>query len=118
MLEKIAVAARTINIIVAVVAGITVIPGVDVNLVLILAGLLGGLSFKVEQVVPRLVTAVALPVVATVLADIPMIGTEVGAIFTNLGIAVAASAAMTITIATIRFLKNETVQLFALGENS
>lgn len=115
MLEKISVAARLLAIIVAVVAGVVVIPNVDVNLVLIVLGLLAGLSVKGEHFVMFMVAVVALPVIGAVLTGIPNIGTQLGAIFGNFGVAVAASMAMAFALATIQNAKADGSSLMGGG---
>lgn len=115
MLDKISVAARLLNILVAVVAGIVVIPNLDVNLVLIVLGLIAGIGMKNEHFTPMLVAVVALPVMAGVLAGIPAVGMQLSAIFGNFGVAVAASVAMAFAIGTIQYAKADGSSLMGGG---
>ena len=115
MLDKISVAGRLLAIIVAVVAGVVTIPNVDVNLVLIVLGLIAGLSVKNEHFTMFMVAVVALPVIATVLTGIPSIGTQLGAIFSNFGVAVAASMAMAFALGTIQNAKADGSSLMGGG---
>lgn len=118
MLDKLSVAARLLNIIVAVVAGIIVLPGINVVLVLIVLGLISGIAMKTDHFVPMLVAVVALPVMAAVLTNIPNIGTQLGAIFSNFGTGVAASVAMAFAIATVRYAIADGSGLLGGGNNS
>lgn len=105
MLDKVSVAARLLNIIVAVVAGVVALPGIDVNLVLIILGLIAGISMKDEHFVPMMVAVVALPVMAAILTGIPSVGAQLGAIFANFSVGVAGSVAMAFALGTIRYAK-------------
>ena len=107
MIDKIAVVARLLNILLAVVAGIVAIPGFDVVTALIILGLIAGLGIKDETFLPLLVATVALPVMAGVLGQLPAIGLQLSDIFANFGIAVAASMAMAFALGTFQYAKRD-----------
>ena len=98
MLNKISGLARALYIILAIVAGFVALGGMNVALVLIVLGLIAGLSMPRERLVMALVAVIALPVIGTVLATIPAIGTQLGAVMGNLQLGVAGAATTALAI--------------------
>ena len=93
MLTKIGGLARAIYIILAIVAGFVALGGMNVALVLVVLGLIGGLAMPRDRMVLAAVSVVALPIVGTALANIPAIGENLSAVMTNLQMAVAGAFA-------------------------
>jgi hypothetical protein len=98
MLSKITGLARLVNIVLAVVAGLVVIPGLDVTLALIVIGLVAGLTTTRDQMTNLLIAAITLPVLGGVLANLPTVGGYLNDIFVNFGIAVTGHAAMGVVL--------------------
>lgn len=99
MLSKISGLARIIAVLLAIVAGIVTLPGLDVVTVLIVLGAIAGLSTKREDLPNLLILVIALPVVAMVLGNLPSVGDQLSGIFANFGVAVAGHAAVGVLIA-------------------
>ena len=101
MLSKITGLARLVNIVLAIVAGLVVIPGLDgatLTTTLIVIGLVAGLATTRDQMTNLLIAAIALPVIGNVLGNLPQLGGYLADIFTNLGVAVAGHAAMGVAL--------------------
>ena len=73
MLMKIGGLARAIAIVLAIVAGFVAITMMNVPLVLVVLGLIAGLSLPAERVLMSTVTLIALPIIGTALATIPTV---------------------------------------------
>ena len=103
MLKKLTGLARILAVLLAIVAGVVTIPGLDVTTALIVLGLIAGLTTKREDPVNLMILVIALPIVAMVLGGLPDLGASLGArlggIFGNFGTAVAGHAAMGFAIA-------------------
>lgn len=114
MLGKISGLARLVNILIAVIAGLVHIPGLDVVTILIVLGLIAGLSYgNTSGVTSLLIPAIALPVVASVLDQLPAIGTQLGSITSNLAIGVAGSAASAMAILMVGMVKKDACGLMS-----
>ena len=98
MLNKLGGLARSLYILLAVIAGFVTIGAVNVALLLVLLGLVSGISMPRERLVLALAAVIALPMIGTALAVIPAIGTQLGAIMANLQLGVAGAAAMAMAI--------------------
>jgi len=107
MLSKVAGLARLVNIVLAIVAGLIAIPGIDVTVVLIVIGLIAGINSKREDLTNLLIAAVTLPAVGGVLANLPSVGGYLGDIFTNFGLAVAGHAAMAVVLTVYGLVMSE-----------
>ena len=94
MLTKIGGLARSLYILLAIIAGFVAMGGVNVALVLVVLGLISGLSMPRERLVLALAAVIALPLIGTALVVIPAIGTQLGAVMANLQLGVAGAAAM------------------------
>jgi len=115
MIGKIAGLARALAVLLAIVAGFVAIPNLDVGLVLVVLGLIAGLSVAADLTVGLAVVVLVLPVVASALGTIPAIGTQLGAVATNLAMFLAGSVATIVTIATFNHVKGD---LAGLGSSS
>ncbi|HEX6661823.1 MAG TPA: hypothetical protein VF067_08150 [Sphingomicrobium sp.] len=96
MLKKIGGLARALYILLAIVAGFIALGGMDVALVLVVLGLIAGLSMPRDRMVLAAAAVIALPVVGAALGHIPAIGAQLTAICGNLqtGIAGAFASAL------------------------
>jgi hypothetical protein len=93
MLNKVSGLARTLYIVLAVIAGFVVLGKMDVALVLVVLGLIAGISLPMERMVLAAATIIALPIIGGALAHIPTIGAQLNAVTANLQLAMAASFA-------------------------
>jgi hypothetical protein len=99
MLNKISGLARTLYIVLAVVAGFVALGKMDVALVLVVLGLIAGISLPAERMVLAGVAIVALPIIGTALTHIPAIGAQLNAVTANLQMGMAGSLASAMAIA-------------------
>jgi hypothetical protein len=93
MLNKVSGLARTLYIVLAVIAGFVVLGKMDIALVLVVLGLIAGISLPMERMVLAAATIIALPIIGGALAHIPTIGAQLNAVTANLQLAMAASFA-------------------------
>ena len=100
MLNKVSGLARAFYIILAIVAGFVALGGLDVALVLLVLGLIAGITMPRERLLLSFAAVIALPMVGAALTHIPEIGAKLNAIMLNLqlGIAGAATSALTILL--------------------
>ena len=93
MMNKISGLARALYIVLAIVAGFVALGGMDVALVLVVLGLIAGLSMPRERMVLAAATVIALPLVGAALAHIPTVGAQLNAVAGNLQLGVAGALA-------------------------
>ncbi len=93
MLNKVSAVARLVAIVLAIVAGFMPELGFNVALVLVVLGLVAGITMPADRYVAVGVTVVALPMVAVALANIPVVGTQLGAVAGGLALFAAGSLA-------------------------
>ena len=100
MMNKVSGLARALYIILAIVAGFVALGGLDVALVLLVLGLIAGITMPRERLLLAFAAVIALPMVGAALTRIPEIGAQLNAVMTNLqlGIAGAATSALTILL--------------------
>jgi len=98
MLNKISGLARALYIVLAIVTGFVAIGALDVALVLVVLGLIAGISMPRERMVLAAATVIALPYVGTALSHIPTIGTQLNAFATNLQLGIAGALASALAI--------------------
>src|SRR4051794_13206494 len=98
MLHKICGLARSLYILLAIVAGFVAIGGMDVTLVLVALGLIAGLAMPQDRYILAGVTAIILPIIGTALAHIPTVGAQLSAITGNLQMGVAGALASALAI--------------------
>lgn len=89
MLNKVSGLARALYIVLAIVAGFVALTMMDVALVLVVLGLVAGLSTPRDRLVLAAATILALPVIGTALGHIPMIGAQLAAVCGNLQLGIA-----------------------------
>ena len=98
MIDKLSGLARALYIVLAIVAAFVALGGMDVALVLVVLGLIAGLSMPRDRMVLAAVTVVALPIVGAALGHIPTIGAKLVAVAANLQLAIAAALATAMAI--------------------
>jgi hypothetical protein len=98
MLNKIGGLARAFAIVLAIVAGFVALTMMNVPLVLVVLGLVAGLALPEERQLAAMVVVVVLPIVGTVLTQIPAIGGQLNAVALNLQIATAGAVATAVAI--------------------
>ena len=98
MLNKISGLARALYIMLAIVAGFVALGMMNVALVLVILGLLAGITMPRDRMVLAAATVIALPMIGAALGNIPTIGTQLTAMAGNLQIGVAGALASAIAI--------------------
>ncbi|MGH6786541.1 MAG: hypothetical protein ACREBO_06895 [Novosphingobium sp.] len=98
MIGKISGLARALAVVLALVAAFVQLGALDVALVLVVLGLIAGISYDAEATTRVILTTLVLPMVAIALGHIPEIGAQLGAFAGNLALATAGAAAMAIMI--------------------
>ena len=98
MVGKIAGLARALAILLAVVAGVVTIPNIDVRIVLVVLGLIAGIAYGDDTRGNLILTALVLPLVSVALALLPVVGSYLGAIAANVGLAAAGAVATSVAI--------------------
>jgi hypothetical protein len=98
MLTKIGGLARALAIILAIVAGFVALTMMNVPLTLVVLGLIAGLGIPEDRLVLSTVTLIALPIIGTALATIPMAGAHLNSVALNLQLALAGSLATSVAI--------------------
>jgi hypothetical protein len=98
MLMKIGGLARALYILLAIVAGFVALGTMNTALVLVVLGLIAGLSMPRERMVLAGVVVVALPIIGAALGTIPSIGAQLTAICGNLQMGVAGAFATAMAI--------------------
>src|SRR3546814_20626358 len=86
-MEKLTGLATVLGIILAVVAGVVPIPGLDVGLVLVILGVIGGIGASQDGAIRMFLAVLVLPAIADGLGGIPAVGGYLAAIFANLAVA-------------------------------
>src|SRR5438552_4525581 len=102
MLNKVSGLARSLYVVLAIVAGFValggMLGGMDVSLVLLVLGLIAGISLPDDRVVVAIATVIALPIIGTALTHIPTIGAQLNTVTGNLQVGVAGAAATAIAM--------------------
>lgn len=100
MLNMISGLARTLYIILAIVAGFVALGTVNVAMWLVFLGLVAGITLPAERQLLATATVIALPILGAALGNIPTIGAQLTAVMGNLqmGIAGAVTTALAIRL--------------------
>src|SRR5918993_2719772 len=98
MLNKISGLARALYIVLAIVAGFVALSMMNVALVLVVLGLIAGLSMPRERMVLAAATLIALPIIGGALGNIPAIGAQLTAVCANLQLGIAGALASALAI--------------------
>jgi len=115
MIMKIGDIARTLYIVLAVVAGFVALGRVDVALVLVVLGLISGISMPDDRNVIAAVLVVALPLIGTALTHIPAIGAQLNGVALNLQAAMAGAVATAVAIRLAKLAMDGVTGLTASG---
>jgi hypothetical protein len=107
MLNKISSLARAAGIVLAVVAGFVALGTLNTGLVLVVLGLIAGLSTGADRIIVTGVIVLVLPAVGTALMAIPMIGTQLSAVAGNIATVAAAALAVAIAVALFNRVKDD-----------
>ena len=92
-MEKVSGLASALAIVLAVIAGFVAIPGVDMNLVILVLGIVGGIAAAQDGAIRIYLAVLVLPAVGAALGGLPALGEYLAAIFGYLGVAAAGMAA-------------------------
>jgi hypothetical protein len=98
MINKIGGLARVLYILLAIVAGFVALGGLNVAMILLVLGLIAGMSMPRDRMVLAGVILIALPIVGTALGTLPAIGAQLAAIMVNLQMALAGAMATAIAM--------------------
>ena len=118
MLNKLSGLARTLYIVLAIVAGFVAMGGLNVALILVVLGLVAGLSMPRERLVLAMVAVVALPIIGTALSTIPAIGAQLGAVMGNLQMGIAGAAATALAMMMYELVMEGVMGLTGSGATS
>lgn len=97
-MNKVSGLARSIYILLAIVAGFVALGGLNVALALVVLGLIAGISMPRDRMVLAAAAVIALPIVGTALANIPTVGDQLSAIAGNLQLGIAGALASALVI--------------------
>ena len=89
MLNMISGLARTLYILLAIVAGFVALGTMNIALILVVLGLIAGITLPQERYVTAAVTIIALPILGAALTNIPSIGQQLSAVMGNLQLGMA-----------------------------
>ena len=117
MLTKISALSRALYILLAIVAGFVAMGGMNVALILVVLGLISGLSMEKENYVLAAATAIALPIVGAALGQIPSIGAQLTAIAANLQLGIAGALASALAIVLYHLVINGVTGLMGAGSS-
>ena len=98
MLNKISGLARSLYIVLAIAAGFVAMGGLNVALLLVVLGLIAGISMPRDRMVLAAAAVIALPFVGTALGNIPTVGEQLGAVAGNLRLGIAGALASAFAI--------------------
>ena len=98
MLNMISGLARTLYIVLAIVAGFVALGTLNVALWLVFLGLVAGITLPAERQLLATATVIALPILGAALANIPWIGEQLNAVMVNLQMGVAGAVTTALLI--------------------
>jgi hypothetical protein len=99
MVNMISGLARTLYIVLAIVAGLVAMGTMmNVPLVLLVLGLIAGLTLPQERYVTAVVTIIALPILGAALGAIPTVGAQLTAVCANLQVGMAGAVVTALVI--------------------
>jgi hypothetical protein len=99
MVNMISGLARTLYIVLAIVAGLVAMGTMmNVPLVLLVLGLVAGITLPRERYVTAVVTVIALPILGAALGTIPTVGAQLTAICGNLQVGMAGAVVTALVI--------------------
>jgi hypothetical protein len=98
MLKKVSGLARALYILLAIITGFVALGTMNMALILVVLGLISGLSMPQDKIILAAVIALVLPIVGGALGHIPAIGTQLMAVAANLQVGVGGALASAIAI--------------------
>jgi hypothetical protein len=98
MLKKISGLARALYILLAIVTGFVALGTMDMALIIVVLGLIAGLSMGQDRLILAGVCALILPIIGAALGHIPTIGAQLTAVTANLQMGVAGALASAMAI--------------------
>jgi len=98
MLTKISGLARALYILLAIVTGFVALGTMDMALIIVVLGLIAGLSMGQDRLILAGVCALILPIIGAALGHIPTIGAQLTAVTANLQMGVAGALASAMAI--------------------
>jgi hypothetical protein len=110
-MNKVTALAGLAALLLAVVGAFVVIPNLNVAAVLVVLGIVAGLTYTEERMIAVLVATLTYPLVAVALGNIPMAGEKLGAIAANVGLVAAGVAATVLTMRLIGVAKSSVGEL-------
>jgi hypothetical protein len=102
MLNKVCSLAGALGIVLAIVGGFVAIPNLDAGLALVLLGIIAGIAAPDESVPRTGMATIAMPVAATALAAIPMLGEQLAAVAGGIGTLAAGSFSCAVLIRVVK----------------
>ncbi|HEX6219314.1 MAG TPA: hypothetical protein VFZ35_08595 [Sphingomicrobium sp.] len=117
MLTKISALSRALYILLAIIAGFVAMGGMNVALILVVLGLIAGISMEKENYVAAAATAIALPIIGAALATIPSIGAQLTAICANLQLGVAGALASALAIVLYKLVMGGVMGMVGSGSS-
>lgn len=112
-MSKITGLARALGILLAIIAGFVAIPGLNVALVLVVLGLISGITMEQDRFISVALYALVLPMVGAALGTIPMVGTQLSAVAGGLAVAAAGALASAIAVRLFAIVKGDLMGLTA-----
>ena len=116
MLTKIGGLARALYILLAIIAGFVALGAMNVALVLVVLGLIAGLSMPRERMVIAGVAMLVLPIVGAALGNIPAVGAQLTAICGNLQLGVAGAFATALAIMLYELVMEGVMGMMGAGD--
>jgi len=116
MLTKIGGLARALYILLAIIAGFVALGMMNVALVLVVLGLIAGLSMPRERMVIAGVAMLVLPIVGAALGNIPAVGAQLTAICGNLQMGVAGAFATALAIMLYELVMEGVMGMMGAGD--
>ncbi|NNE49188.1 MAG: hypothetical protein HKM91_02605 [Altererythrobacter sp.] len=96
-MEKVGGLAAALAVVLAIIGGFVSIPGLEVGLIILILGIIGGISADQDGAVRMYLAVLVLPAVGAALGAIPAVGEYLTTIFGNLAVAAAGMSASLIT---------------------
>ena len=97
-MTKLSGLARALGILLAIIGGFVAIPNVNIALVLVVLGLIAGITTPDDRFITILLYVLVLPVIGAALANIPAVGAQLGAVASGLALLAAGAGATCIAL--------------------
>jgi hypothetical protein len=118
-MTKLSGLARVLGVLLAIVAGFVAIPGgMNVALLLVVLGLIAGLTTPDDRFLTVLVYVLVLPLIGVALGNIPAIGAQLGAVMTGLATLAAGASATGVALRLYKVVMNDVAGLAGGGSAS